>query len=175
MKSLYRWVGLTLAIAASFGMILIPAATPVDAAAGGRQVTIRTYNIVVESFRYDPALYRQLKSKVARLTPAQAKRVRAETRKFEARMKRTGQRVSDLGEKEATEFTAQKRAKVVVTKAPTWLEQWEAWIKALQGALPFFAIFFPAVAAITPIVVFILAIIGAFSTLTSPSAAKAKK
>ena len=163
MKTTFRWLGLTLAVLASVGLILAPMSSADAAAGGGHQVTIRTYDVVIESFRSDPVLYRQLKAKVARLTPAQAKKVRAETRRFETRVKRAGQRVSDSAQPQVTEFSAQQRTKITVTKEPTWLERWEAWIKAFQGALPFVVLFFPAVAAVGPVVVFILAIITALS------------
>jgi hypothetical protein len=162
MTTIYRWLGLCLAVLASVGMILIPA-SPADAAASSQYVRLRTYNVVVASFRHDPAIYRQLTSKVARLTPAQFTKVKQATRSFETRMKKPVKRVSDNGQ--MTEFSAQARPKIVVTPPQTLLERIENFFKLLKDALPFAALFIPAAATFAPIVVFVLVVIAAISAV----------
>lgn len=164
---IYRWLGLSLAVLASVGMILIPA-SPADAAASSQYVRLRTYNVVVASFRHDPVIYRQLTSKVARLTPAQFTKVKQATRTFETRMTKSVKRVSDSGQ--MTEFSSQTKTKVTVTPKqtvqPTLLERIENFFKLLKDALPFAALFIPAAATFAPIVVFVLVIIAAISAVT---------
>jgi hypothetical protein len=165
MKLTYRWLGFTLALLASIGMVLIPAA-PADAAvaANQRQITLRTYDVVVASFRNDGAIHKQLTAKVARLTPGQFQKVVRATKAFEARINKSAKRVSENGQ--ASEFSSQaKRPQVTVTKTPTLLERVEAFLKALQGALPLAALFIPAAAALTPVVVFILVIVSAVAAI----------
>jgi hypothetical protein len=170
MKTIYRWLGLSLAVLASIGMVLIPA-SPVDAAAGanGRQVTVRTYNVVVASFRNDPAMYRQLTAKIARLKPDQYRKLLRATYVYEAGVKKKAvKRVSDSGQ--MSEFSAQAKAaekarpRIVVTSSSFW-QQLETFFKGLQGLLPLAILFFPAAAVATPIVVFILVVITAIASI----------